>query len=61
MPKPPESPPSSDLEGVHQDGTGPSRPLPSHGQDGKDLGRAADENKGRPAYHSDDSGDDRTG
>jgi hypothetical protein len=39
MAKPPASPPSSDIGGVHQDGTRPSKPLDTHGEDGGDLNR----------------------
>ena len=60
MAKPPPSPPKSDIEGVTQDGTGPSRPLPPEGQDGGDLERAKRQSKARPDYSDDRSTDDRT-
>ena len=60
MPKPPQSPPSSDIDGVNKDGTRPSKTLPVHGQDGGDLERAERESAGRPDRGSEDSGDDRT-
>ena len=60
MPKPPQSPPSSDIDGVHQDGTRPSKKLPAQGQDSGDLEDASRENAARPAYGDDRSGDDRT-
>ena len=59
MPKPPESPPNSDLEGVHQDGTRPSKRLTDE-ESGEKLARADRENKARPDYSDDRSGDDRT-
>ena len=61
MAKPPETPPHSDMDGVHRDGTRPSKPLPSHGQDSGDLERVSRQNAARPAYSDDESGDDRTG
>ena len=60
MPKPPQSPPSSDIDGVHEDGTRPSKPLPSHGQDSADLEDASDEDAARPDYSHEESTDDRT-
>ena len=63
MSKPPPTPPHSDVDGVHRDGTRPSKPLPPHGQDGEDLERAARETVGRPDYEPDvgGGGDNRTG
>jgi hypothetical protein len=60
MAKPPASPPSSDIGGVHQDGTRPSKPLDTHGEDGGDLEQAAREDAARPAYSDEESTDDRT-
>lgn len=60
MAKPPSSPPSSDIEGVHRDGTRPSKPLPSGGQDSSDLEEAGREDAARPEYSDESSGDDRT-
>ena len=60
MAKPPASPPSSDIGGVHQDGTRPSKPLPSQDQDSADLEQAAREDAARPSYSNEDSPDDRT-
>lgn len=61
MAKPPETPPNSDIEGVHRDGTGESRPLPPHGQGTGDLARADQESAARPDYAGGSAGDDRTG
>jgi hypothetical protein len=60
MPKPPQSPPHSDVDGVHQDGTRPSKPLQKGGQPGIELERAADEDAARPDYSSEESTDDRS-
>ena len=60
MPKPPQSPPSSDIDGVHQDGTRPSKPLAPKGSDGEDLADAAREDVARPDYSDEGSSDDRT-
>jgi len=59
MAKPPASPPSSDIGGVHQHGTRPSKPLDSDGQGGEDLARAARQDVARPDYSGDrpDHGD----
>ena len=50
MAKPPASPPSSDIDGVHQDGTRPSKPLDPDGEGGEDLARAARQDVARPDY-----------
>lgn len=60
MAKPPKSPPHSDIDGVHEDGTRPSKPLPPHGDDGEDLADAARLDAGRPDYSDERSTDDRT-
>lgn len=61
MAKPPTSPPSSDIGGVHRDGMRPSKPLPSHGQDNEDVKRAGEEDAARPNYTNEESNDERTG
>lgn len=61
MAKPPDTPPNSDINGVHEDGTRPSKKLPPHGDDNQDLKRAYDENVARPDYSDEESSDDRTG
>jgi hypothetical protein len=60
MAKPPSSPPSSDIDGVHRDGTRPSKPLPTGGEDGGDLEQAAREDAARPDYSEERPKDDRT-
>ena len=60
MAKPPASPPSSDIGGVHQDGMRPSKPLPANGQPGEELDRAAREDAARPDHSEEESSDDRT-
>ena len=59
MPQPPKSPPSSDIDGVHQDGTRPSKTMPTGGQGSGDLERAAGEDAARPDYSDEGSSDDR--
>jgi hypothetical protein len=61
MPKPPNSPPHSDIDGVHQDGTRPSKKLSGRGDDTKALEQAGREDSARPEYSDDRSADDRTG
>lgn len=60
MSKPPETPPHSDIDGVHRDGTRPSKPLDPHDDDAGDLERAREENAGRPNQSGQGSRDDRT-
>ena len=60
MAKPPPTPPSSDMEGVHRDGTRPGKPLPTD-DDAGDLEQARKGNAGRPDYDGEVSRDDRTG
>jgi hypothetical protein len=60
MAKPPASPPSSDIDGVHQDGMRPSKPLDTHGQDSGDLEEAGREDAARPNYSNEESTDDRS-
>ena len=60
MAKPPASPPSSDIGGVHQDGMRPSKPLARPGEDGGDLEQAAREDAARPDYSDEEPKDDRT-
>lgn len=60
MPKPPSSPPSSDIDGVHQDGTRPSKLLETDGEDAGDLERAAREDVARPDTSDEGTRDDRT-
>ena len=48
MPKPPPTPPSSDIEGLHQDEVSPAEGARAAGQDASDLARARDQAAGRP-------------
>jgi len=58
MPKPPESPPNSDLEGVHRDGTRPSKRL-TDSESGEQLEKASRQDTARPDYSDEGSADDR--
>ncbi|MDQ4087415.1 MAG: hypothetical protein M3177_05335 [Pseudomonadota bacterium] len=65
MPKPPATPPSSDIDGVHQDEALNKDSALQSGQDSGDLERARDEAAGKPDF-SDRRGerpsrDDRSG
>ena len=60
MSKPPETPPHSDIDGVHQDGTRPGKRLDPHGDDAGDLDRARKQSAGRPEQSGERSRDDRT-
>jgi hypothetical protein len=62
MPKPPQSTPHSDLDGVHEDERRNVDTANAAGQDSGDLEKASRENRGRPPYSDDEEGyDDRTG
>lgn len=61
MSKPPETPPHSDTDGVHQNGTQPGRRLDPDAQDAGDLERARKQSVGRPDQSGQGSRDDRTG
>ena len=60
MPKPPSSPPHSDIDGVNRDGTRPSKKLSGRGDSTAALERADREDVARPDHSDDRSGDDRT-
>ncbi|MFN3727898.1 MAG: hypothetical protein ACK4SZ_16525 [Allosphingosinicella sp.] len=60
MPKPPNSPPHSDIDGVNRDGTRPSKKLVGRDDGTEELEHAAREDSARPDYSDDSSGDDRT-
>jgi len=60
MSKPPTSPPSSDIGGVHRDGMRPSKVLPTDGKDSGDLEQAGREDAARPDYSDERPKDDRT-
>ena len=53
MAKPPSSPPSSDIDGVHEDEVRNKDAAVEAGQDSGDLARAARKAKGRPDYSDD--------
>ena len=59
MPKPPESTPHSDLDGIHQDERPNVETAIAAGQDSADLERAHRESAGRPPYS--EEGEDRDG
>lgn len=56
MPKPPQSTPSSDIDGVHQDEKLNVDSANEAGQDSSDVQRAHEGSAARPPY-SDDKGD----
>ncbi len=59
MPKPTETPPSSDIEGVDQDRRHNVDVAVEVGQDSADLERAHQQSAGRPNYSKESSHDDR--
>jgi hypothetical protein len=59
MAKPPASTPHSDIDGVHQDGMRPGKPLPTS-KSGAALQEAGEGDAARPAYSNEESTDDRT-
>lgn len=60
MPKPPNTPPSSDLDGVDEDERRNTDAAIAAGQDSSDLERADRESAGRPRYSDERSADDRS-
>lgn len=60
MPKPPNTPPSSDLDGVDEDALRNTDAATASGQDGRDLERARREAAAKPAHSDDASRDDRS-
>jgi hypothetical protein len=58
--KPPKTPPSSDLDGVHEDELRNTDAAIAAGQDGKDLARARDEAAGKPDFSRERGRDDRS-
>jgi hypothetical protein len=61
VPKPPQSTPHSDIDGVHQDEDRNVDTANRVGEDSSDLKRAGDHSKGRPPYVDDQPGrDDRS-
>ncbi len=61
MSKPPETPPHSDIDGVHRDGTGPGKRLDPKDEDAGDLDQARKLSAGRPDRSGEKARDDRTG
>jgi hypothetical protein len=62
MAEPPSTPPSSDIAGVHRDGTRPGKKLPTaEDEDAGELEEAARGDAARPDYDGAVSRDDRTG
>lgn len=60
MPKPPKTPPHSDLDGVDEDQVRNTDAAVAAGQDTKDLARARREAAGRPDYSDEkEEADDR--
>ena len=53
MPKPPESTPHSDLDGIHQDERPNVETAVEAGQDSGDLELARKESRARPPYSND--------
>ncbi|WP_114953273.1 hypothetical protein [Sphingosinicella terrae] len=60
MPKPPQTPPSSDLDGVNEDEVRNIDAANRAGQSAADLARARDEAKGRPEFSRGEGADDRS-
>ncbi len=60
VPKPPATPPSSDLDGVHEDEEKNIDSARRVGQDTSDLARAANQSAGKPDYSDEKSRDDRS-
>ena len=59
MAKPPRTPPSSDLDGVHEDEEKNTDSARQAGQGAGDLARARSKSAGRPEYSKKESRDDR--
>ena len=61
MPKPRQSTPHSDLDGVHRDEKSNVESANDAGQDSGDLGEAHEQSQGRPPYSDDQPNrDDRS-
>ena len=60
VPKPPQTPPSSDLDGVNEDEVRNIDAANEAGQSASDLARARDEAMGRPKPSREEGADDRS-
>jgi hypothetical protein len=60
LPRPPETPPSSDLDGIDEDEVSNIDAANAAGQDGADLARARGEAAGRPEPDEKPGRDDRS-
>ena len=60
MPKPPATPPNSDIDGVDEDSTRNTDAAIESGQDGGNLELAREESAAKPAHSSDRSKDERS-
>ena len=60
MPKPPKTPPSSDIDGVDEDSMDNTDAAIASGQDAKDLARARDQAAAKPDFSPETSCDDRS-
>ncbi len=60
MPKPPPTPPHSDLDGVHQDEMRNTDAAAAAGQDSGNLDLARREAAAKPAHSDEDGADDRS-
>ena len=60
MPKPPRTPPNSDLDGVDEDSVRNTDAAIASGQDTTDLARARKQAAGRPNHSDKESRDDRS-
>ena len=60
MARPPNTPPSSDIDGVDEDSVDNTDAAASSGQDTKDLARARDQAAGKPDFSREQSRDDRS-
>jgi hypothetical protein len=58
MPRPPETPPHSDLDGIAEDEVRNTDAAIAAGQDTSDLARARDEAAGKPDFSADERGRD---
>ena len=60
MAKPPNTPPSSDIDGIDEDEVRNTDAAVEADQDTADLARAQEESIGRPEHSDERSGDDRS-